>query len=72
MIKRITIAPTYRVSGVEKVNRMKMSSSKEREKQNKGNQQRKDNQKDFQEAMQREENKEDELKIYTKKRDFRT
>ncbi len=72
MIKRITIAPTYRVSGVEKVNRMKMSSSKEREKQNKGNQQRKDNQKDFQEAMQREENKKDELKIYTKKRDFRT
>lgn len=72
MIKRITIAPTYRVSGVEKVNRMKMSSSKEREKQNKGKQQRKDNQKDFQEAMQREENKKDELKIYTKKRDFRT
>ena len=72
MIKRITIAPTYRVSGVEKVNRMKMSSSKEREKQNKGNQQRKDNQKDFQEAMQREENKKDELKIYTKKRDYRT
>lgn len=72
MIKRITIAPTYRVSGVEKVNRIKMSSSKEREKQNKGNQQRKDNQKDFQEAMQREENKKDELKIYTKKRDFRT